>query len=280
MDSQVRSHLWILAGPGCLLAACALLMLRLSSLDFRPVWLMGLILSILIGSTVSYLVFKEILERITLASRLEAENRSRVDAMRSTLDQAHALYRDKVEQLQQAIAALETEYHVLEADHLCISDERDRERAQSSSFHISLDDALDALREERLLAYLREQHHTFTPHDLAARYRQLREQFDEKALAYKQTRRRLFSLEGQLFVAEREIAERGLNGNSQLDLLQSDLSILVQENQWLEDEVEKLEGVVAELSRPKSSKRASSKSRVEQPALPLQFESGSHDPSL
>jgi len=278
MNRRFRAHLWILGGPGSLLAALVLLIIHSSSYIGRPAWTFGLSISILIACFVTYLTFKEILERETLLDALKAEKESQALSMRSTLDEASHIYREKVEKLEESIAGLEKDHSELQVGYEQIHDACQNEKGKASALFTSLQDALDALRLVRQFHYFQDQQSALLPTDLPSKHKQLREQFDEKALVLDQTRRRLFALEGQLFLTRREGAEEKLGPQEELQMIQTDLAFLDEENQRLEREIEHLEHLVSELLKPKEKKKTSSKKKVEQ-MLELQFDA-TKKPSL
>lgn len=272
MNRRFRTHLWILGGPGSLFAALVLLMIHSSSYIGRPAWSFGLSISILIACFVTYLTFKEILAREDLLNAFKKEKENQAASMRSTLAEASHIYREKVEKLEEAIAQLEKEHGELQVGYEQIHDSCQKEKGKASALFTSLQDALEALRQARQLYFFHDQHHASLPSDLPSKHEQLREQFDEKALVLDQTRRRLFTLEEQLYLLRRERAEEKLGPQKELQLMQIDLELLAEENQRFEREIENLEHLISKLLKPKEKKKASSKKKVEQ-MLELQFDS-------
>ncbi len=271
MNRRFRAHFWIWGGPGSLLAALTLLMIRTSHHIGRPVWFFGLSISILIACLITYLTFKEILEREAMLKALKTEKESQAASIRSTLDEASHLYREKVEKLEEAIAQIEKEHGELQVGYEQIHDTSQKEKVKGSALHTSLEDALEALRAAHELNFLKNQHYASLPTDLPSQHKQLREQFDEKALVLDQTRRRLFALEGQLFLTRKEQVDEKLDPQEELDFMQTDLALLNEENQRLEVEIESLEALVSQLLKPKEKKKTPSKQKVEQ-MLELQFD--------
>lgn len=270
MNRQDRSQLWILAGPGALLTALLLLIVKIAPLLARPTWVFGLCLSICLACFITYLSYKEILARQRVLTELKGENEKKVAAIRATLEEATHLYREKVGALEEAIQAKEGECEELRLAYEQVYQVSQKERGKASALHTSLEDALEQMRNARYHTYLKEQSDRAVPADLPSRYHQLRQQFDEKALILEQTRRRLFALEGQLFAERREMAEEKLEPSLAAIHLQRDLIALDEENQVLEGEILRLEEIVSELSKPKP-KKASSKAKVDQ-MLQFQFD--------
>ena len=271
MNRRFRAHFWIWGGPGSLLAALTLLMIRTSHHIGRPVWFFWLSISILIACLITYLTFKEILEREAMLKAIKTEKESQAASIRSTLDEASHLYREKVEKLEEAIAQIEKEHGELQVGYEQIHDTSQKEKVKGSDLRTSLEDALEALRAAHELNFLKNQHYASLPTDLPSQHKQLREQFDEKALVLDQTRRRLFALEGQLFLTRKEQVDEKLDPQEELDFMQTDLALLNEENQRLEVEIESLEALVSQLLKPKEKKKTPSKQKVEQ-MLELQFD--------
>lgn len=268
MNRQVASHLWILSGPIALMIALILLIGKTAHHIERPVWLFGLSLSILIACFIAYLTFKEILSRETLLSQLKEQNEKKAAAIRSALDESQHLFREKVDKLEEALKALEEDYRQLQVGYEKIYGENQKEHTLSSSLHVSLEDALDDLREERQKSYIKTQAEHFLPPDLIAKHRQLREQFDEKALILDQTRRRLFQLEGHLFAARKIQAEEKLERGPELEILLDEIALFSEKNRQLEEENNHLEEVISSMLESKA-KKAPAKKKAE--ALELQF---------
>lgn len=246
-----KSH-WIFFGPALLCAGFFLLLFRASPLVGRPVWTLGLTLSICMASFITYLTQKELLARVEKLKGETDRTKKTADSYRSTLDEAQALYRDKVEKLEEAISDQDTNFLDLQNKESVAEREAKQQKNRALAFETSLQDALDELREARQIHYLERETGKILPKNLPSQHKQLRDQFEEKSLILDQTRRRLFTLEGQLLVLKKEQAMQELSEDPQEETLLQALERVIQENENLEQEIVQLETL---LSNSPSSKK-------------------------
>ncbi|NGX60283.1 MAG: hypothetical protein KR126chlam3_01454 [Chlamydiae bacterium] len=272
--------IWILFGPGSLLGALALLLYRAGYLIGHPVWLCGLILSIFLACGIIYLSFKEVLSHEKDFLHQNSQNQKESEDLRAILEEAHTLYREKVEKLEQTIATIEKEQKLhIEAKEKTLIDlqgsyeetkeESNTYKNQTHQFQISLEDALDQLRDSQQFQYIQQEVGKALPKNLPSQHRQLREQFDEKALILEQTRRRLFVIEGQLLALKKEQVTEKLAENSEEENIFQMVQVLIEENDLLEEEIAHLETLVAESLKSKREKKP--KKKIDQ-MLEFQFE--------
>ena len=264
-----RIKYWILAGPGSLLAATLLLFYKAAFLLGRPAWMFGLGLSICLASAVTYLICKEIL---FLEKNLQNQNKQKDQqnsSLKDVLEETQQLYRRKVDQLEDAVVSIENEKKKLHQGYEELFEEANSHKNHLTSYQASLDDALDELRMLRQIYYLEQEKEKKTPKDLLSQHQQLRAQFEEKSLILDQTRRRLFMIEGHLIALKKEQAMEKLDNSREEELLVSTLKALDEENKYLEEEIAKLEVLVATSFKPARTKK--SKKQLEN-MLELQFE--------
>lgn len=262
----------MLMGPACLALGFILLLVKTGGLLGRPVWLFGLSLSMGIGCFTSFLAYREVVEQQQKRKHHEEERLKELTSVKETLGETGSLYREKVEKLEVVIQGLESELREIQLAYEQVHGEGQRERLRAGALQTSLEDALDALREARQLDFFKAEEASSLPPDLPAQHRQLRDQFDEKALILNQTRRRLFGVEGQLFALQKNHAEERLASIEDIEILQKEYTSLEGENRNLEEEVQLLEALITELIRTKTSKqRSAPKKKVEQ-MLELQFD--------
>lgn len=272
--------IWILVGAGSLLGALALLLYRAGFLIGHPIWFCGLILSILLSCGIIYLSFRELLSREKNLLVQISENKKEAENLRNVLEEAHVLYRDKVEKLEQTFALMEEEQeHSQSAKDKALNDlkseceiakeESNTNKNHTQMLHNSLEDALDEVRGLRQFQYMQQEVGKTLPKDLPSQHRQLREQFDEKALILEQTRRRLFLIEGQLLALKKQKAMESLSENPEESSFVQIVQNLIEENEQLEKEIGQLEILVA---RPLQTKRQKKSQKNLDHMLELQFE--------
>lgn len=267
-----------LAGPSLLLLTMVLLFAKTAFLLGRPVWIFGMCFSTSISVFISYLSAKEFFAS-EKRQQDEAESKGKeAGAMRSVLEETHALYKRKIAQLEESILEVEQEVKNRDAEidemkvgYEKLYDETASAKNQASSFHSSLEDALDELRELRQIYYLEKEGQKHVPQDLVQQHRQLREQFEEKTLVLEQTRRRLHVIEGQLIALKKERGFEMLDERAEEHDLIDQLETLSRENAHLEKEVAHLEEMISDSMAPKKKAPAKAKKKVEQ-MLELQFD--------
>lgn len=262
----------LIAGPTFLLATLILLFAKTARLLGHPVWIVGMSLSTLLSAYITYLAIKELL---SMETSIEDENHiqeKKLNDLQATLDETHIIYREKVEKLEEEIVTLEEaqtekedEIEEMKVGFEKLYDELSNAKSSANSFQVSLEDALDELREARKQTYLEHQTGKQIPTDLVQQHQQLRGQFEEKSLILDQTRRRLFTLEGELIALKKE---KELNDDEELTCLIESLQQSGEERQALEQETALLESLVA--SSPKKAPSKATKKTVDQ-MLELQF---------
>jgi hypothetical protein len=267
---EKTASLSLLLGPALLVAALLLIFYKAAFLIASPVWITGLGCALLLACAISYLSFREVLEREMKNRRGRECQEAHQKEIRSLLNETHALYRDKIAKLEAVIASLEEEegqilvenekeYVELQRGYESLFQENRELKNRTSSLHIALEDALDELRALRQEEYLLLQTQKRIPKDLPHRYRQLREQFDDKALALEQTRRRLFALEGQLLALKIASASEKLEANREEIALLNEVESLLDEKECLETEVALLEKLVLGSGSSKAAKKRAKK---------------------
>lgn len=271
---------FVLAGPIFFFLSFVLLLYKAGFLLARPVWLCGMGFSVALACFISYLVYKEL---VSQESRLVAESLKKMEeakSIRSVLDEAQQLYREKVEKLEKAFTemekesqelmeekegaldALKYEYEVLNVQAYQASNHADH-------FHVSLEDALDELRQLRQIHYLIEEHEKEVPRDIINKHKQLREQFEEKSMILDQTRRRLFVIEGHLHALKHQSAMEKLDRHAEEENVIEMLGKMIDENGRLEKEIQLLEIIVSNNLNPPKFKKSK---RQLQEILEFQFE--------
>jgi septal ring factor EnvC (AmiA/AmiB activator) len=83
------------------------------------------------------------------------------------------------------------------------------------------------------------------PHETKDALKQLRRQFEEKSEILRETRKALFTLEGELFVLRKEFQEKEHQPDEVVTCLQNDIKCLLEENALLRKENALLEELVA-----------------------------------
>ncbi|NGX48108.1 MAG: hypothetical protein K1000chlam3_01497 [Chlamydiae bacterium] len=274
-----KTSLWILFGPGALLASLVLLLYRTGMLLGRPVWLFGLTLSVFLACGIIYLTFKELLSRENAFLSQISQNKKEAEDIRAILEEAHTLYREKVDKLEETIATIEKEQKMhlsskeenfkgLQENFEKVQEDSKQYKNHSHDLQTSLEDALDELRDIRQLQYILQEVGKTLPKDLPSQYRQLREQFDEKTLILDQTRRRLFLIEGQFLTLKKEQVMDKLGENPEDESLVQTLQGLLDENTYLEEEIFLLEALVSQsLKKTREKKTKKEEGKV----LELQF---------
>ncbi len=254
----VKFRFTLIAGPTFLLVTLILLFAKTARLLGHPVWLVGMSISTLLSAYITYLAIKEL---FFMETTIEEENHiqeKKIDDLHATLEETHAIYREKVEKLEEEIVALEkaqtekeNEIEEMKVGFEKLYDELSNAKSSANSFQVSLEDALDELREARKQAYLDEQTGKQIPKDLVQQHQQLRGQFEEKSLILDQTRRRLFALEGELIALKKE---KELDDDTELSRLIDSLQQTEEERQALEEATALLESLVAAPSKKAPSK--------------------------
>jgi len=257
-----QTHLWLLFGPGSLLVSFCLLLWKAGPLLAKPVWICGIILTAILACFIFYLTFKELLSReYTLLQQVEKKSQES-KSLKDAFEEARSLYRQKVDNLEQTIAATEQVLNELQENFSVNEEESKAQKNHTQSFQISLEDALDQLRELRAQQYFRQEVGKTLPKDLPSQHRQLREQFEEKSLILDQTRRRLFQIEGQLLAAKKQEVLEKPEEEHLVEIVEQ----LIEDNRYLEEEIAQLEKLIS--VKPKREKREVKKP---EPALELQF---------
>jgi chromosome segregation ATPase len=254
-----HAAVWMLYGPGCLLASMALLIWKAAPLLFQPVWIAGIVLTIFLSCLVMYLTYQEIVSNQTSLKEQLAARSQAIHSTKQAFEEARSFYREKIEKLELAISSTEKALETVQQQFATLQEETKAQKNHTQAFQISLEDALDQLRAARAKEYFQEETGKRLPQDLPGKHRQLREQFEEKSLVLDQTRRRLFQLEGQLIAAKKESLE-----DREEEILLASLDSLLEENHYLEGEIKLLEKLIA--SKPKKEKKTEKKP---EPALEL-----------
>ncbi len=270
---------WVLSGPLLLLGAVTLLFCRAALVIGRPAWMFGLGTTIILASGICYLVFKELGFIQQGARAIQKKKEQDLTNLRSVLEETHLIYRDKIAKLEEMIQKLEEEQTIdltaaqsaldaLQAEHDTLFAQFLQHQSHAASLKVSLEDALDELRQFRQADYLYRVFEKRVPKDLANQHRQLREQFDEKSAVLDQTRRRLFVTEGHLLALQKEKDLTQLDLNPEQDILLHQIKELIEENQLLDQEISFLEQLVG--FRPTLEKKPK---KPKEEALEFQFES-------
>jgi len=253
---QNKAH-WIFFGPALLCGGFFVLLFHASALIGRPVWTLGLTLSICMATFITYLTQKELLTRLEKLKGETSRTKKTAESYRSTLDEAQALYREKVEKLEEAISDQDSILLNLQNKESMAEREAKQQKNRALAFETSLQDALDELREARQIYYLEREMGKILPKNLPSQHKQLRDQFEEKSMILDQTRRRLFTLEGQLLALKKEQAMLSLSEDLQEEALLHALDRVIEENENLEKEVVQLEALLSHTpSAKKKEKKA------------------------
>lgn len=83
------------------------------------------------------------------------------------------------------------------------------------------------------------------PKEIKEAHLQLRIQFEEKSKVLSDTRKALFSLEGEHFALRKDYLEKEHQPNETVSCLQKDLQILLEENESLKKEISTLEQIIS-----------------------------------
>ena len=252
--------------------AFILLLIKTGGVLGPPIWFFGLLLSMGIGCFTSCLAYREVVEQQQQRKQLEQKRLKELVSVKETLKETGLLYREKVENLEEVIQGLEGELREVQLAYDQVHSEGQRERIRAGAFQTSLEDALDALRQARKLDFFKSQQASSLPSDLPAQHRQLRDQFDEKALILNQTRLRLFGIEGQLFALQKTHVEEKLASIEDIEILQKEYTYIEEENRNLEEEIQHLEALITELIRSKTTKQRSAFKKKAEQMLELQFD--------
>jgi chromosome segregation ATPase len=263
----------VLLGPALLLAVVVLLLLKKAMLAEGIFWLFGVALATLLACSIAYLTFQEIAAQkrdlLQLISKKEKENHD----LRAILDETHLLYREKVSKMEDAIIDCERKQIAeLEAKE-SLEAELTHYKARVRSFEVSLEEALNELRNLAQIHYLEQERQQQIPPNLVKQHQQLREQFEEKSLVLDQTRRRLFETEGFLLALKKERGLELLSQNEEQQTLFKHIEELLAENETLEKEIKELESLISVLSKPTTTPKKTPKKLQEM--LEFQFDSTS-----
>lgn len=217
---------------GCALMIFGWLLLEYQSLPIdERFWLTGITISNILALLVSSLSFEEmefVIETIGVESRSRLENLWKVDEKKQALESELSRYKEEVRSLQ-----IKTRSFQKLIDHS--SDEIHDARARYDHLVQEMRD----LKEEntRLAAELTK---TADAPPAEAKYRQLREQFEEKSKVLDQTRRELFLSNEKLAFLQREFdEERWYALGEAEESLQQHLLVVSKENEEAERRREK-----------------------------------------
>lgn len=280
-----KTSFWILLGPFLLLSTTLLLLAKTASLLGRPVWIVGIMVSLLLATFVSLLAFIELKKREEENAFEGHQVENKCQELRSVLDETHHLYREKVSKLEKEISSIqedkgsllkkkEEELANLRSLQIKLQQEFSQQKNQASDFQIALDDALDELRALRQQHYFDLQTEKKVPRDLIHQHQQLRAQFEEKSAVLDQTRKRLFFNEGYLLAIQKSHELSRQERDQEELILIEEIGALLNENKALEKEVALLERLVSESHPPKKEttpQRKKVEKKLEQ-ILELQFE--------
>lgn len=190
--------------------------------------------------------------------------------LRAILDETHLLYREKVSKMEDALCECEKKQIAeLEAKE-SIEAELTHYKSRARSFEISLEEALNELRNLAQIHYLEQEKQQQIPPNLVKQHQQLREQFEEKSLVLDQTRRRLFETEGFLLALKKERGLELLSQNEEQQALFQHIAELLEQNETLEKEIKELESLICVLSKPTTTPKKTPKKLQEM--LEFQFE--------
>lgn len=250
------SKIWFFFGPGCLVTAYFILFFRAHLLIGRPIWIAALTFSVFVGCGIVYLTLKEILlKQQGLGKQLEGKDKELV-SLRSILDETNLLYRNKIASLEEIISEFEKKEQERASDLETMKEELEKTKNHALSFQASLEESLDELRNVRQEHYLQLEAGRLLPKDLPFQYKQLREQFEEKSLVLDQTRRRLFTIEGQLAALKKEHEGEKLDDSESEKQLILSIQSLIEENEILQEEIILLEKLAFEKHKDKKKKSA------------------------
>lgn len=253
-----------------LLAVVVLLLLKMATLAQGIFWLFGVALATLLACSIAYLAFQEIAAQKTDLRLLIGKKEKEIQDLRAILDETHLLYREKVSKMEDAICECEKKQIAELEERESIEDELTHYKSRARSFEISLEEALNELRNLAQIHYLEQEKQQQVPPNLVKQHRQLREQFEEKSLVLDQTRRRLFETEGYLLALKKERGLELLSQNEEQQTLFQHIKELLAENETLEKEIKELESLITVLSKPTTTPKKTPKKLQEM--LEFQFD--------
>ncbi|MDN3506883.1 MAG: hypothetical protein P0S96_06605 [Simkaniaceae bacterium] len=245
----MKNKYWLFSGSTSLLLSFYLLLWHAGPLLAKPVWITGLVLTSLVACFILYLTFRELLSRenslLLKIDQLQEKSKS----LQVSFEEARTLYREKVERLEETISATEKILSELQKNFSINEEQTKAQKNHTQSFQISLEDALDQLREAQAIQYFQQEIGKTLPKDLPSQHRQLREQFEEKSLILEQTRRRLFQIEGQLLSIKKEDPFEKPEEEHLMEMVEK----ILEENHYLEQEILQLEQLLS--LKPKREKK-------------------------
>lgn len=260
----------VLLAPVLLLGVVVLLLIKMATLAEGFFWLFGVGLATLLACSIAYLAFQEIAAQKRDLRLLIGKKEKESQDLRAVLDETHLLYREKVDKMEEAICECERKQIAELEQRKSVESELTHYKAKARSFEISLEEALNELRNLAKVHYLEQEKQQQIPPNLVKQHQQLREQFEEKSLVLDQTRRRLFETEGFLLTLKKERGLELLSQNEEQQTLISQIDELLQENGQLEAEVKMLESLISVLSKPTTTPKKTQKKLQEM--LEFQFD--------
>jgi len=268
--SREKRPISILLGPLLLLCVVVLLLLKMATFAEGIFWLFGVALATVLACLITYLAFQEIAAQKQDLRQLIDKKEKETQDLRAVLDETHLLYREKVAKMEDAICECEKRQVAELEQRQSLEAELTHYKAKARSFEISLEEALNELRNLAKVHYLEQEKQQQIPPNLVKQHQQLRQQFEEKSLVLDQTRRRLFETEGFLLALKKERGLELLSQNEEQQTLFKHIEELLQENGQLEAEVKALEGLISVLSKPTTAPKKTQKKLEEM--LEFQFD--------
>lgn len=254
------SPFYLFIAPFFLFFSLLILSLKLLLLGQSPLWMTGLALSISLSTLILFLSFKELKAQKEIQRQYLEQKAKETSDLHALLDEANYVYRSRTDRIETEAKKSETALQELQhnfEEHVANAE------AQIFSLTQSLEEALSEVQHERQKAFLLEEKLKTTPTDIDHKYKQLRDQFEEKSKLFDKARQDLFDLQGELIQLQK--AEQFDKKESSC-ALEAELTAQILE---LQDEVEALEELLSAHWK-KSANRKKSKALEEM--LELQFE--------
>lgn len=269
MKKTNQSFLFLIMGPGLLLASLLILLIRVGPLCGHPVWILGVFASTLLSVSIIYISLQDLKKKEREKEIEHSELKTALSNIRSILDETQAIYREKVEKLEVVCHEKGEENILLQTGYEALQESLKKQKNLTGDFQTSLEDALEELCHLRQEIFLQEKRKDFIPGDLIHKHQQLREQFQEKLEMLEGTKRKLFSVEGELFYLQKEQENHRFEESADL----KEVLALVQEKEEREKEIMALEELVSSLIEEKKKTSASKSKKKLEEMLEFNFSS-------
>lgn len=244
MHRQRNQQIFVFLSLFFLVAEILLLFFKTKAYTDHPFWLSSLILLIFFTIATLYFHFLEIQEEKKSALKREKILSERIANLSEVLKETQRSYREKMHYLESECEKIE---------HF---------KTLSDALRISLDDALEEMRKERLENFFSlEKKKNENTSELGEDFAQ------EKSAILENASKNLFALEEEHILLQKQLST--LNEDMGIKYLIEQLQEIEQEKQILEKEIFHLESLVDKLSIKKNSTK---KPKKKEEIMQLQFE--------